>query len=210
VFLLATGLALGGLTVVGNASSAALPHVPLLATRAFAASSVTPLDDAGTARPLDLLDRQSLDVAAAAATSRVARASRTRHAPVAPQYVRPGVGYFSSGFGMRWGRLHEGIDLAGPYGSDIRALTDGVVIMAGQESGYGNVIKLAHPEGIETVYGHLSAIKVSPGQRVTAGQVIGLEGNTGHSTGPHLHFEIRIGGVAIDPVPWLRLHGVFV
>ena len=111
---------------------------------------------------------------------------------------------FTSPFGYRWGRLHAGIDLAGPVGMDIHAPADGVVTDAGWENGYGQVIKLRHKFGVSTVYGHLSKIRVKVGQKVSRGDVIGDSGNTGRSTGPHLHYEIRVGGAPINPMTFIK------
>lgn len=110
---------------------------------------------------------------------------------------------YTSGFGQRWGRMHEGVDMAGPVGTPIVAPADGTVIHAGWSSGYGNLIKIQHDFGIETRYAHLSEIHVSVGDRVSAGELIGDMGNTGRSTGPHLHYEIRIGGEAINPMIYI-------
>jgi murein DD-endopeptidase MepM/ murein hydrolase activator NlpD len=142
---------------------------------------------------------------------RPVRASRSRRvAPALPAYVRPDMGPLTSGFKWRWGRMHTGIDLAGPYGSPVRAVTAGTVIEADTESGYGNIVKLQHDDGVVTYYAHLSRILVDVGQRVTAGEFIAKEGDTGHSTGPHLHFEVRINDVPINPIPWLASHGIFI
>ncbi len=111
---------------------------------------------------------------------------------------------FTSPFGWRWGRLHAGIDLAGPVGMDIHAPADGVVTEAGWESGYGQVVKLRHDFGVSTVYGHLSKIRVKVGQKVSRGEVIGDTGNTGRSTGPHLHYEIRVGGAPVNPMTFIK------
>ncbi|SOC14693.1 M23 family metallopeptidase [Rhodobacter maris] len=111
---------------------------------------------------------------------------------------------FTSPFGYRWGRLHAGVDLAGPVGMDVHAPADGVVAEAGWENGYGNVIKLRHEFGVSTVYGHLSKIRVRVGQKVSRGEVIGDTGNTGRSTGPHLHYEIRVGGAPINPMTFIK------
>ena len=119
--------------------------------------------------------------------------------PVNPSQVRK-----TSGFGPRWGRMHYGTDWAGPVGTDIKATADGVVISAGWSSGYGRLIKIQHEFGIETRYAHLSKIRVKVGQRVTRGQHIGDLGNSGRSTGPHLHYEIRVGGRAVDPMIYIR------
>jgi len=111
---------------------------------------------------------------------------------------------YTSGFGYRWGRLHAGTDMAGPIGTPIYAPADGVVVHSGWLSGYGRLIKIKHEFGVETRYGHLSAIKVREGQRVSRGERIGDMGNSGRSTGPHLHYEIRVGGKPIDPMIYIK------
>jgi len=111
---------------------------------------------------------------------------------------------FSSPFGYRWGRLHAGVDLAGPVGMHVHAPADGVVSAAEWENGYGNVIKIRHQFGVSTVYGHLSKIRVSVGQKVSRGDWIGVTGNTVRSTGPHLHYEIRVDGAPINPMTFIK------
>ncbi len=118
---------------------------------------------------------------------------------------------FTSGYGTRTDPFrggaarHQGIDLAAPVGTPIYATADGTVSEAGyNRGGYGNLIKLNHGRGIETRYGHLSRILVSPGQRVTRGQLIGRMGSTGRSTGSHLHYEVRIDGRAVNPIPFMK------
>ncbi len=111
---------------------------------------------------------------------------------------------YTSGFGTRWGRLHAGTDMAGPVGTPIYAPADGVVVHAGWLSGYGRLIKIRHEFGIETRYGHLSALKVKVGDRVSRGDRIGDMGNSGRSTGPHLHYEVRVGGAPIDPMIYIK------
>ncbi|MEX2289401.1 MAG: M23 family metallopeptidase [Mycobacteriales bacterium] len=141
------------------------------------------------------------------------RASRDRDAPAAESkaaFVRPGLGRLTSAYGRRWGRLHAGIDLASGVGSPIRAVTNATVVSAGWEGGYGRCVRLIHADGTVTVYGHMSAILVGAGDRVAAGEQIGREGNTGQSTGPHLHFEVRINGTPVNPVSWLSKRGVAV
>jgi murein DD-endopeptidase MepM/ murein hydrolase activator NlpD len=142
-----------------------------------------------------------------------ARASRSRRpaaeaAAPAPAAARPSDGVLTSPFGPRWGRLHGGIDLAAGTGSPVRSAAAGTVSAAGSEGGYGIVVRVQHANGIETVYAHLSAAEVQVGATLEAGQQLGREGNTGQSTGPHLHFEVRRDGVAVDPMPWLMEHGV--
>ena len=118
-----------------------------------------------------------------------------------PDYIMPVDGYvFTSGFGPRWGRNHNGIDLAVPVGTDVHAAADGVVIQSGWNDGYGISVYIDHGNGVVTRYGHMSSNDVSVGQYVEQGEYIGLSGNTGDSTGPHMHFEMRIGGEAVDPL----------
>jgi murein DD-endopeptidase MepM/ murein hydrolase activator NlpD len=206
VLLASAALAFGGLAV--------LPHDAATAVRVTAAAATSPLvlkDPATTSPSQKQLDAlYGIPAASTKVAARVApRASRSRRAPVGPRWVRPGVGRFTSGFKWRWGRMHTGIDLAGPYGSPIRAVGDGEVIEAGRESGYGNMVKVRLLDGTVTYYAHMSKIVVFSG-KVKAGQIIGKEGNTGHSTGPHLHFEVRIDGVPINPIPWLAKRGIFI
>jgi murein DD-endopeptidase MepM/ murein hydrolase activator NlpD len=111
---------------------------------------------------------------------------------------------FTSGFGYRWGRLHAGTDFAAPYGTPIYATADGVVIFAGQQSGYGNIVKVQHEFGIETRYAHMSKIRVKKGQRVSRGDRVGDMGSTGRSTGTHLHYEVRVGGNAVNPMTYIK------
>jgi murein DD-endopeptidase MepM/ murein hydrolase activator NlpD len=117
--------------------------------------------------------------------------------------IWPVNGSVSSGFGMRWGRLHAGIDIPEPIGTPIRAADGGRVAIAGSVSGYGNYTCIQHTGSMSTCYGHQNSIGVSVGQSVRQGQIIGQTGNTGHSTGPHLHFEVRINGSPVDPMGYL-------
>jgi len=119
------------------------------------------------------------------------------------RFVYPMNGTFTSPFGARWGRLHAGIDIAGPVGTPIVAADGGRVAIAGSVSGYGNYTCIQHDSRISTCYAHQSKIGVRVGQQVTKGQTIGLCGNTGNSTGPHLHFEVRIGGSPVNPMSYL-------
>jgi murein DD-endopeptidase MepM/ murein hydrolase activator NlpD len=135
----------------------------------------------------------------------------SRSAQRAPlhRWVRPNYGPLSSPFGYRWGRLHAGIDLAGPYGSPIVAATDGCISYAGPEAGYGEVMRITDWDGTETLYGHMSAFVRTAGC-VKAGEVIARVGSTGDATGAHLHFGIYINGAPVDPLPFLRDHGVVI
>ena len=117
---------------------------------------------------------------------------------------------FTSGYGHRndpingSGRMHEGQDLAGDYGSAIYATADGTVTYAGWEGAYGRLVKIQHAFGIETRYGHLSQIRVEVGQKVSRGDRIGDMGNSGRSTGTHLHYEVRLSGSAVNPMTFIR------
>ncbi|MBB5222737.1 murein DD-endopeptidase MepM/ murein hydrolase activator NlpD [Amaricoccus macauensis] len=117
---------------------------------------------------------------------------------------------FSSPFGYRHDpkgagrRMHAGVDMAGPRGTPIYATADGVVITAGRESGYGNVVKIRHDFGLETVYGHLSRIRVKVGQQISRNMQIGDMGSTGRSTGSHLHYEVRVNDQPVNPMTYLE------
>lgn len=123
--------------------------------------------------------------------------------PSASGFIWPVSGPVVSGFGMRWGRLHAGIDIAAPEGTPIHASASGRVLTAGWMDGYGNMVVIDHGGGISTGYAHQSSIAVSNGQTVTQGQVIGYVGCTGHCFGPHLHFEVRVNGSPVDPLGYL-------
>ncbi len=124
-------------------------------------------------------------------------------------FIWPADGVFTSGFGWRWGRIHQGIDIAAPVGTPILAAGSGVVEYASwNDGGYGNMIDIRHADGTITRYAHMNELYVRAGQPVSQGQTIGAMGSTGFSTGPHLHFEIRPnGGSAIDPMVFLAKAG---
>jgi murein DD-endopeptidase MepM/ murein hydrolase activator NlpD len=146
--------------------------------------------------------------AALAARIRAAQAAAAPPpgAPVASSasgFMWPVNGVLTSGFGWRWGRMHEGIDIAAPTGSPVVASAAGTVIYAGWMGGYGNLVVIDHGGGLATAYGHNSGFAVGGGQSVAQGQVIAYCGSTGHSTGPHVHFEVRINGSPVDPLGYL-------
>ncbi len=158
-------------------------------------------------------DRDLERFAAAVAQSEADQLTQLAIAEAArPDAVLPVQGArLTSGFGARWGTLHAGIDLAAPMLTPEYAAMDGVVLEAGPASGYGNAVYIQHENGDVTVYGHMETILVEAGQVVRAGDTIALLGNRGQSTGPHLHFEVHVGGLngtKVDPIPWLRERGV--
>jgi murein DD-endopeptidase MepM/ murein hydrolase activator NlpD len=115
----------------------------------------------------------------------------------------------TSPFGFRWGRLHAGQDFGVRIGTPLRSMSAGTVSFAGVESGYGNIVQIRYWDGTISYFGHMSSISVHKGQRVSRGEIVGRSGNTGHSTGPHLHLEIHPhGGAAVDPLPWLASHHI--
>jgi len=123
--------------------------------------------------------------------------------PSAAGFTWPTSGQITSGFGPRWGRMHQGLDIAAPTGRPITAAKSGTVIVAGWSGGYGQLVVIDHGGGLATAYAHQSRIAVKTGDPVTQGGLVGFVGSTGHSTGPHLHFEVRVNGAARDPLPYL-------
>jgi len=166
---------------------------------------------ASESRQLAALARRA-ERAAAAARARAEEAAAAQPAtPVDSSpptaggggWVWPARGPVTSGYGYRWGRMHEGIDIGAPTGTPIYAAKAGTVSYAGTMGGYGNIVLIDHGGGIVTAYAHQSQILVGVGTRVSAGQQIGKVGSTGQSTGPHLHFEVRVGGSPRDPMGYL-------
>ena len=117
--------------------------------------------------------------------------------------VWPVSGPVTSGYGWRWGRMHEGIDIAVPTGTPVVAAASGQVIVAGWMGGYGNLVVIDHGGGLATAYGHNSSFAVGSGSTVSQGQTIAYAGSTGNSTGPHVHFEVRVNGSPVDPLGYL-------
>lgn len=140
---------------------------------------------------------------------RMASKSAGQHVASTGTFIWPVVGWVSSAFGYRVHpifktvKFHTGIDIVAPMGRPIKAADSGVVMFAGRWGGYGNVVIIDHGRGFSTLYGHQSRIMVSEGQKVEKGQTIGLVGSTGYSTGPHLHFEVRVNGSPDNPMKFL-------
>jgi murein DD-endopeptidase MepM/ murein hydrolase activator NlpD len=161
-------------------------------------------DRDSTLAEIDGLEEQS-----AALAARIREVQQ--QASSGPVTVRSGSGVLSwpvsgpvtSGFGLRWGRMHEGIDIAVGMGTTVRAAAAGTVIYAGWMGGYGNLVVVDHGNGLSTAYAHNSSLAVGVGQSVAAGDVVSYSGSTGNSTGPHVHFEVRVDGSAVDPLGYL-------
>lgn len=218
----ARGRVLIAAMAAGAAAAAAYtmvnPGVDVPKTRTVLAAERAPMEAATTAnvRGVEIipvkpsanaaLHAEELAKGVAYAAERAEREARLQR----PLFAMPTRGLFTSGFGYRWGALHDGVDLAGPIGTPILAASDGVVKEAGYtNSGYGAWVLLTHPDGTVTRYGHVNSWNVSVGQRVFAGDQIATIGNRGNSTGPHLHFSVLLGGNnATDPVSWLASRGV--
>jgi murein DD-endopeptidase MepM/ murein hydrolase activator NlpD len=166
--------------------------------------------DAITADASSIADSEAARQQAVDRASRGDRALATSITSTAPDaWLLPLHNYsLTSKYGQRWGRLHAGVDLALPEGTPIMAMHKGTVILAGWHGGYGKCVMIDHGNGLVTLYGHNSSLNVQVGQEVNAGDVISKLGNTGFSTGPHLHLEIHVNGVAKDPIPFFKERGV--
>ncbi len=232
VAAVATGAAVAGaqtaFTAIVDAPTAAL--VPV-ATSATLTSDTTPADGIGGAElPFDTLALDALDPGSRVDVTSLAKAvdigtQLARHASLldsalaegAPAaalrgglvFVQPVLGRLTSGFGARWGVHHDGIDIANRIGTPIYAVTDGVIEESGPASGFGMWVRLRHPDGSQSIYGHINRSFVRKGQAVRAGEQIAEVGNRGISTGPHLHFEVwNADDTKLNPITWLRQHGI--
>ncbi|QFZ21983.1 M23 family metallopeptidase [Saccharothrix syringae] len=193
--------------------AAKLMRSEALLARQHVDQAIRHASDAYNARQAELKRRQE---AAAAEQARVAAAQAEEQARIAaeeaarrPKAVKPAEGAFTSGFGARWGTTHYGVDIANAIGTPILSAMSGVVVEAGPASGFGLWVRVQHEDGTITVYGHVNEILVAQGQQVRAGEQIATMGNRGQSTGPHLHFEVWVGGSQkIDPIGWLGERGI--
>jgi murein DD-endopeptidase MepM/ murein hydrolase activator NlpD len=166
------------------------------------------LTDTRETREEYLHEVEALAAQSAALAARIQEAQRGAGStgtgqPSAAGLIWPCDGVVVSGFGLRWGRLHEGIDITCAYGAPNRAAASGTVIYSGWLGGYGNLVVVDHGNGLSTAYAHASALLVSVGQMVSQGDTVSLVGSTGNSSGPHLHFEVRVNGQAVDPLFYL-------
>jgi murein DD-endopeptidase MepM/ murein hydrolase activator NlpD len=155
------------------------------------------------AAEMDALLAQSAQLGAQIRAAQARNAASGDTTPSSAGLVWPVGGPVTSPFGWRWGRMHEGIDIGVGYGTPIAAAASGTVIYCGWAGGYGNLVVIDHGGGLATSYAHQSSIGVGCGQQVSQGQVIGYIGSTGHSFGPHLHFEVRVNGAPVDPLGYL-------
>jgi murein DD-endopeptidase MepM/ murein hydrolase activator NlpD len=147
---------------------------------------------------------ESLLAVSASLASRIQTSqSSSSVVPSSSGLVWPVSGPVTSGYGWRWGRMHEGIDIAVPTGTPVVAAASGRVIVAGWMGGYGNLVVVDHGGGLATAYGHNSSFAVGSGSTVSQGQTIAYAGSTGNSTGPHVHFEVRVNGSPVDPLGYL-------
>jgi murein DD-endopeptidase MepM/ murein hydrolase activator NlpD len=173
------------------------------------ASDPGALTAAGAVTSTDLADRQATLDRATRGDNRTDAAASTVDQMVPEFWLLPLKNYtVSSPFGPRWGLTHPGVDLATNEGTPYFAAHAGTVVLARSDGGYGLAIEIDCGNGTTLVYGHSSALLVHEGQKVEAGQLLGLTGNTGYSTGPHLHFEVRQHGQAVNPVSFLLGKGV--
>jgi murein DD-endopeptidase MepM/ murein hydrolase activator NlpD len=152
---------------------------------------------------VDGLLAQSAALAAQIRSAQEGAGSSGSGQPSAAGMIWPCDGVVVSGFGMRWGRMHEGVDIGCAFGTSNRAAASGTVIYSGWLGGYGNLIVLDHGNGLSTAYAHASSLLVGVGQSVAQGDTVSVVGSTGNSSGPHLHFEVRVNGSAVDPLLYL-------
>ncbi len=200
---------------IDNNSDEAISDEATLLTSAQDASSAIGLGGPAPAPEYLPLTRPA-DPAAAEAVQAMAKGQRLVDQRAAKEaeasrsrFMLPTKGTLTSGYGTRWGVFHFGIDVANAIGTPILAAADGVVAESGPASGFGLWVRIRHTDGTTTVYGHIQRSLVAEGQKVRAGQEIAKMGNRGHSTGPHLHFEVwNAAGQKINPIKWLRDHGV--
>jgi murein DD-endopeptidase MepM/ murein hydrolase activator NlpD len=156
-----------------------------------------------------LADRDNDTARASRSENRTTAAKATTEAATQDVWLLPLDDYtFTSPYGIRWGKLHAGIDLAAPEGVPYVAVHAGTVTQAGYNGGYGYSITVKQANGVEVIYAHSRRLLVQVGQKVTAGQILGEVGNTGASYGTHLHLEIHVNGAPTDPIPFLRDRGV--
>ncbi len=199
-------------TALVGAGVVALARVPRWMTPGVDSSALKNSLDTASAAAEDLADRE----ASAERSTRDSERTESTEEGLATSlssspdaWLLPLHGYeFSAPYGVRWGKVHPGIDLAAKEGTEYKAVHGGTVTLAGWYGGYGYAVIVDHGDGIQTIYGHSSQLMVKAGQQVDAGTTLGLVGDTGHSYGSHLHLEIHLDGNTLDPITFLRDRGV--
>lgn len=205
---------LGTSPALANASAAADISAPLRAAQAARQSALGNGDEEFRRLFSDWQGQDKPALAAAARPAVSGPLGSTRQGVSIPSRTPVSGVNLSSGFGMRvhpvlgGRRAHNGVDFAAPTGTPIYATADGVVSRAEWFGGYGLYVALEHGGEIQTRYGHMSRINVQAGQQVRKGDVIGFVGSTGRSTGPHLHYEVRIAGTPVNPIPFMQNEGI--
>lgn len=202
---IAAGATAAGVNAMVEASRAQADPIPVAEAAAAQAGSVPVGSEMQIVQAANSFDTavhgEELARGAAFAQERAQREARL----LLPRFVFPTSGVVTSGFGMRWGTLHGGLDIANAIGTPIYAASDGQVIASGPTPGFGMWVKIRSTDGTVTLYGHIDTATVQTGERVTAGDQIATMGNRGNSTGPHLHFEVHLGGSKkTDPTVWFR------
>ncbi|WP_329107315.1 M23 family metallopeptidase [Micromonospora sp. NBC_01699] len=193
-------------TAFVGAGIVALGAAAMPDAKAVSSATLADLENAAATSD-DIASRADTAERATRADDRSGLASTLSEAP--DVWLLPLRGYnFTSPYGMRWGKLHTGVDLAAAEGTPYHAIHGGKVVSAGWYGGYGLCVIVQHPDGTEAIYGHASKVLVKVGQEVKAGDELGLVGMTGHSYGSHLHLEVHVDGVPRDPIPYLRDKGV--
>ena len=183
---------------------------PALANSAATADIAAPLRSAQAEKPTALGNRDEQFRALFSRWQSMDGTTTTRSSVSIPSLMPVDGVHLSSDYGMRihpvlgGRRQHKGVDLAGPVGTPVHAAADGTVSRADWFSSYGLFVSLEHGGSLQTRYGHMSRLNVAAGQQIHKGDVIGYIGTTGRSTGPHLHYEVRIAGAAVNPVPYLQ------
>ncbi|MGD9696803.1 MAG: murein hydrolase activator EnvC [Thermoleophilia bacterium] len=193
-------------TAEANAAKAGLERQESGLKRVLDARSALLASVKGDRREIEE-ETRGLERRSAALAAKIVAAQGAASVAVGPSspggFAWPVSGPITSGFGPRWGRMHEGIDIAVGSGTPVGASKAGTVIVAGWNGGYGNLVVVDHGGGISTAYAHNTSISVSVGQSVGQGQVLAYSGSTGNSTGPHVHFEVRVNGSAVNPLGYL-------
>lgn len=205
-------LVLAAVAVAAGITTTAAVTTPEPAAHVVAGTFVPPSDDAILQRMID----DAYPPASRTDRPATPKVKTPKPAPK-PRWVSPTTpATTTSCYGMRWGHMHEGIDFNGETGDKVRSVGVGTVVQAGwRYSGLGYSVVIRHPGGWMTLYGHLSKVAARPGQAVSAGDLVGLVGSTGHSTGSHLHFGVakastpdQIFNSFVNPSPWLKARGV--